>query len=40
MRSLFKTIPQEIIDAYNLTVLVDDQGWIYIRIKKGMCGLK
>ena len=31
---------QEIIDAYNLTSLIDDQGWIYMRIEKGMYGLK
>ena len=35
-----KIIPQEIIDAYNLTALVDYQGWIYMRIKKGVYGLK
>ena len=35
-----KIIPQEIIDAYNLTALVDDQGWIYMRIKKGIYGFK
>ena len=32
--------PQDIIDAYNLTALVDNQGWIYMRIKKGMYGIK
>ena len=35
-----KITPQEIIDAYNLTALVEDRGWIYLRIKKGMYGLK
>ena len=35
-----KIIPQNIVDAYNLTALVDDQGWIYMCIKKGMYGLK
>ena len=35
-----KTIPQEIIDAYKLTALVDNQGWIHMRIKKGIYGLK
>ena len=40
MRIYLKTIPQEIVDAYNLTALVDNQGWIYMRIKKGMYGLK
>ena len=28
MRIPVEIIPQEIIDAYNLTALVDDQGWI------------
>ena len=40
MRIPLKIIPQEIIDSYNLTVMVDDQGWIYMRIDKGMYGLK
>ena len=40
MRILLKIIPQYIIDAYNLTALVDDQGWIYMRTEKGMYGLK
>ena len=40
MRILLKIIPQEIIGAYNLTALVDDQGWIYVRIEKGMYGIK
>ena len=35
-----KIIPQEIIDTYDLKALVDDQGWIYMRIEKGMYGLK
>ena len=35
-----KIIPREIIDAYNLTALVGDQGWIYMRIEKGVYGLK
>ena len=35
-----KIIPQEIIDAYDLTALVDDQGWIYMRTEKGVYGLK
>ena len=33
-----KIIPQEIIDKYNLTNIVED-GWVYIKIAKGMCGL-
>ena len=40
MRIPLRIIPQEIIDACNLTALVDDQGWIYMRIDKGMYGLK
>ena len=35
-----KIIPQEIIDTYDLKALVDDQGWIYMRIEKGVYGLK
>ena len=33
-------IPQDIIDTYDLKALVDEQGWIYMRIVKGMYGLK
>ena len=40
MRISLKIIPQEIIDAYNLTALVCDQGCIYMRIEKGAYGLK
>ena len=40
MRISLKIIPQEIIDTYNLITLVDNQGWIYMRIKKGMYGVK
>ena len=40
MRIPLKIIPQEIIDAYNLTALVYNQGWIHMRIEKGMYGLK
>ena len=32
--------PQEIIYAYNRATLVDNQGWIYMRIQKGIYGLK
>ena len=35
-----KIIPQEIIGTYDLRALVDDPGWIYMRIEKGMYGLK
>ena len=40
MRSPLKIILQEIIDAYNLATLVDNQGWIYMCIKMGVYGLK
>ena len=40
MRIPLKIIPQEIINTYDLKVLVDDQGWIYMRIEKSMYGLK
>ena len=35
-----KSVLQDIIDAYNLTALVDEQWWIYMRIEEGMYGLK
>ena len=40
MRIPLTMIPQEIVDAYNLTELVDEQGWIYMSIEKVMYGLK
>ena len=40
MRIPLKIFPQKIIDTYDLKALVDDQGWIYMRIEKGMYGLK
>ena len=40
MRIPLKIIPQEIINNYDLKALVDDQGWIYMRIEKGIYGLK
>ena len=33
-------IPQEIIDEYALHNLVDEDGWVYLKIMKGMYGLK
>ena len=33
-------IPYEIIAAYNLQTLQDEKGWCYIKISKGMYGLK
>ena len=35
-----ETTPQEIIDVYNLATLLDKQGWIYMRIEKGIYGIK
>ena len=40
MRIPLKVIPQEIIYTYDLKSLVDYQVWIYVRIEKGMYGLK
>ena len=40
MRIPMKINPQDIIDTYYLKALVEDQGWIYMRIKKGVYGLK
>ena len=40
IRILLKIIPQEIIDSYDLNALVYNQGWIYMRIEKGMYGMK
>ena len=38
MRLPFDIIPTEIIEAYHLDDLVHN-GWIYIKIRKGMYGL-
>ena len=40
MRIPLKIVPQEIIHTYDLKSMVNDQGWIYMRIEKGMYGLK
>ena len=40
MRIPLKIILQEIIVTYDVKALVDEQGWIYMRIEKGMYGLK
>lgn len=39
MRVHIDLIPEEIITTYNLHDLVDNNGWIYLRINKGMYGL-
>jgi hypothetical protein len=40
MRMHISVIPEEIINQYNLRELVDDAGWVYMEIQKGMYGLK
>ena len=40
MKFHIETIPQEIIDEYNLLNIVDNQGYVYVNIVKGMYGLK
>ena len=40
MRIPYNIMPQDIIDKYNLTEKVCEDGFIYIKIKKGMYGLK
>jgi hypothetical protein len=39
MRMLLSRSPQEIINKYNLRAMTVD-GWVYIKIRKGMYGLK
>jgi hypothetical protein len=39
MRMLLSRFPEEIVDKYNLKSLAVD-GWVYIKIRKGMYGLK
>ena len=36
MRLRLELIPDEIIERYNLRDLVNDNGWVYIKIRKGM----
>ena len=40
MRIPLKIVPTEIVQAYSLDSLVDDQGLVYTRIEKGMYDLK
>ena len=40
MKVHIKNFPQDIIDKYNLNYLVEKDGYVYIKIKKGMYGLK
>jgi hypothetical protein len=39
MRLCLDIIPEEIILAYNLHAVVNSDGWVYIKIRKGMYGL-
>ena len=40
MKMHISDIPQYIINEYNLLALVNDKGFVYIKIVKGMYGLK
>ena len=40
MKFHISTIPQEIIDEYNLLDIVDNNGFVYVKIVKGMYVLK
>ena len=40
MKFHIATIPQDIIDEYNLLKIVNNQGYVYVKIFKGMYGLK
>ena len=39
MRMCLDIMPDEIVDKYNLHQLADSEGWVYIKIMKGMYGL-
>ncbi len=39
MRLRLDIIPKEIIVKYSLRDLVDDEGWVYVKIRKGMYSL-
>jgi hypothetical protein len=39
MRMNISLLPEEIILTYNLCDIVDEKGWIYMEIRKGMYGL-
>jgi hypothetical protein len=40
MRLHLDTIPQEIVDQYKLKNITTSDGWVYIKIRRGMYGLK
>ena len=39
MRLRYEIIPQEIIEKYDLDRIKTNDGWVYIKIQKGMYGL-
>ncbi len=39
MRLQLDILPQEIIDKFNLNDIVNTEGWVYVKIWKGMYGL-
>ena len=40
MKLQLHIIPQEIINEYSIHDLVDKYGWVYLKVVKGMYGLK
>ena len=40
MKVPIKYFPQDIQDKYHLQDLVHNDGYVHIRINKGVCGLK
>ena len=40
MKFHISKIPQEIIDEYNLLDIVDNHGFVYVKIVKGIYGIK
>jgi hypothetical protein len=39
VRIKIKDVPDEIIKEYNLREMVDDDGYLYVEVRKGMYGL-
>ena len=40
MRLKIDIVPDETIEAHNLKDKVDEDGWVHLETRKGMCGLK
>ena len=40
MKILLRWFPQDIIYHYNIIDLVEKDGFVYVNIRKGVCGLK